>query len=109
MCFGIYKSYCVDYNNLFKVGFVWFFMALEEKIVVYEGEKVKLVINEDRCKGCGNCVVACPEKVLEMSFGGRDSNKKGLDYVKVERINDCIACAACAVICSDVCIEVYKK
>ena len=28
---------------------------------------VKLTINEERCKGCGLCVRACPKKLLQIS------------------------------------------
>ena len=28
---------------------------------------VKLTIDENRCKGCGLCVRACPKKLLELA------------------------------------------
>ena len=91
-----------EHNNFFKGWFVLGLMALDEKIVTYIGKVAKLVINEDRCKGCANCVVVCPKDVLEMSPGGKDSNRGGYPYVRVVRIDDCVGCGGCAVICGDV-------
>ena len=43
------------------------------------------IINEDECSGCGICVDACPESVLELVDD------------KAEPINeaDCTGCASC--------------
>ena len=42
-------------------------------------------INEDDCSGCGICVDACPNSVLELSG----------DYAAVGNEEDCDACASC--------------
>ena len=63
----------------------------------------KIKINTERCKGCGLCVAVCPKECLVIS---NKSNAKG--YFPAEaKDSDCTACAACALICPDVVIEVY--
>ena len=37
---------------------------------------VKLTIDENRCKGCGLCVRACPKKLLELAK--QKLNEKGV-------------------------------
>ncbi|MPM64838.1 Photosystem I iron-sulfur center [bioreactor metagenome] len=60
--------------------------------------EVSVKVTEDRCKGCGLCVAACPKQVLAMGTG---LNKKGYHPATVARRDDCIRCAACAMICPD--------
>ena len=65
----------------------------------------KVIINTERCKGCGLCVAVCPKKCIAIS--GK-SNKNG--YFSAEIISeDCIGCAMCAIVCSETIIEVYKE
>lgn len=64
-----------------------------------------VVINTERCKGCGVCITGCPKNVLAMST---DVNSKGYNYsMKVS--DGCIGCANCAVLCPDGVITVYRK
>lgn len=62
-------------------------------------------VNNDRCKGCKLCVIACPSKVLAMS---KQVNAKGYNYAYMENPDDCIGCASCGIVCPDGCISVYK-
>jgi 2-oxoglutarate ferredoxin oxidoreductase subunit delta len=77
----------------------------------------KIIINQDKCKGCLLCVSFCPKGLLKKSvklnkrglnvveFSSRDNSKSGISK---DLNGECIGCAQCAVICPDCCIEVYK-
>ena len=62
----------------------------------------KIIIDAERCKGCGLCVTVCPKNGIAIS---KDSNKNG--YFPAEPQNtDCTGCSVCAIICPDAVIEV---
>ena len=64
----------------------------------------KIIINTERCKGCGLCVIVCPNKSIVIS---KQSNKNG--YFPAQANNaDCTGCAMCAIICPEAIIEVYR-
>ncbi len=65
---------------------------------------VKIVINTERCKGCGLCVKVCPRNTIVMS---EHSNKAGY-FPAVAGADGCTGCAMCAIICPEAIIEVYK-
>ena len=65
-----------------------------------------VVIDRDRCKGCGLCIAACPHQVL--AFSG-DLNKSGYNVVCMENPEACVGCAFCAQTCPDIAIEVYRE
>jgi 2-oxoglutarate ferredoxin oxidoreductase subunit delta len=72
----------------------------------------KIIIDSERCKGCGLCVEVCPKKSIAIS---KKSNKNGYfpaqpvpSVVKGATNTDCTGCAMCAIICPDVVIEVYR-
>lgn len=67
---------------------------------------IKLTIREDRCKGCGLCVRACPKKILAISSS--KINSKGYRPAELIDPDACIACASCARTCPDVCITIEK-
>jgi 2-oxoglutarate ferredoxin oxidoreductase subunit delta len=65
----------------------------------------KIIINTERCKGCGLCVQVCPKGAIVIS---KQSNKSG--YFPAEAVNaDCTGCAVCAIICPEAIIEVYRE
>lgn len=65
--------------------------------------KFLVEIDQERCKGCGLCIDACPKNVLGFSEG---FNAKGYHPAEVKNLNDCIGCGFCYQMCPDVCIEV---
>jgi 2-oxoglutarate ferredoxin oxidoreductase subunit delta len=64
----------------------------------------KIIIDIERCKGCGLCVTVCPKVCIIIS---KHANKSG--YFPAEPADsDCTGCAMCAIICPDAVIEVYR-
>ena len=65
----------------------------------------KIVIDTERCKGCGLCVTVCPKNCIVIS---RQSNKNG--YFPAEVTNaDCTGCCSCAIICPEAIIKVFRE
>jgi len=67
--------------------------------------KGKPDINSERCKGCGLCVKACPESILELS---ENFNEQGHHYAVCVSPERCTACMFCAIICPDTAIEIWR-
>lgn len=65
-----------------------------------------VVVNEERCKGCNLCVVACPTHAL--SLQPKEVNNRGYHFAFMAQPESCIGCSSCALVCPDACIEVYK-
>jgi 2-oxoglutarate ferredoxin oxidoreductase subunit delta len=65
----------------------------------------KIIIDEEKCKGCELCTVACPKGIIVMA---EYFNKKGYHPAKQINPEKCTGCAFCAMTCPDVAIEVYK-
>ena len=64
----------------------------------------KIIIDTERCKGCGLCVIVCPKNSIIIS---KSSNTNG--YFPAETNNtDCTGCAMCAIICPEAIIEVQR-
>jgi len=62
----------------------------------------KITIDENICKGCELCVIACPRKILELNKG--KINAKGYHPAHVTDESKCTGCASCAIMCPDVAI-----
>lgn len=68
--------------------------------------KGTVLIDRERCKGCGLCIAFCPEDVLGYSA---EYNKSGYNVVYTKEPERCIGCAFCAQTCPDIAIEVYRE
>lgn len=68
---------------------------------------IKLTIDEERCKGCGLCVNACPKGLLSIST--TKENAKSYNPAEISKMEECIGCKSCALTCPDVCIEIVKE
>lgn len=69
-------------------------------------KKGRPVIDIDRCKGCGLCPTACPQKIIVLS---EETNQQGSPYAVCIDEDKCTACTFCAVICPDCAIEIIKQ
>lgn len=68
--------------------------------------KFSLRIQQDKCKSCRLCIVACPLKHLEFS---KTLNKKGVVFVRAKVDSGCSGCSACVLVCPDNCIAVIEE
>jgi 2-oxoglutarate ferredoxin oxidoreductase subunit delta len=70
------------------------------------GEMASVTVNEDLCKGCGLCIVACPKHIMIIS--NTQINPKGYHTALCGQPKECIGCAFCATMCPEVAIRVEK-
>jgi len=80
----------------------------------------KIIIDTERCKGCGLCVAVCAKAGIVIS---KKSNKSG--YFPAEPVpsaaegavnsdsfdkltTSCTGCAVCAIVCPDAAIEIFR-
>jgi len=68
----------------------------------------KVTFREEYCKGCGLCVMVCPQKIVSLEQGRM--NEKGFRPATVSDsdMQKCLGCAMCATICPDCVIRVEK-
>ncbi|MHB1419302.1 MAG: 4Fe-4S dicluster domain-containing protein [Bacillota bacterium] len=67
--------------------------------------KGSLVLEQNRCKGCGLCITACAWDVLQL---GEGINAAGYRSVEVFHEEACVGCALCAWMCPDLVIVVER-
>jgi 2-oxoglutarate ferredoxin oxidoreductase subunit delta len=63
----------------------------------------RIVIDTERCKGCGLCITVCPKNNIVIA---RESNKNGYFPAHVKNIG-CTACTRCAIVCPEGSIEIH--
>ncbi len=62
----------------------------------------------DNCKGCGNCAVICPKKIIFLDTEHMNSWGYFPAAIKDEDMDKCIACSSCGLMCPDGIITVEK-
>jgi 2-oxoglutarate ferredoxin oxidoreductase subunit delta len=67
--------------------------------------KGKIVIHRELCKGCGFCVSACPQDLIDLD---KKFNAMGYHPV-VTSNNSCSGCGLCEIVCPDLAIEVWRR
>ena len=65
-----------------------------------------IVIEEERCKGCGLCTLGCSRKLVALS---ETSNALGYKMAQFSNPEKCTGCCLCAEMCPDVAITVFKE
>jgi 2-oxoglutarate ferredoxin oxidoreductase subunit delta len=65
----------------------------------------KIVVLEERCKGCGFCIEYCPHNVLIVA---KKYNAKGYHPPDVQNIELCVNCGFCRMICPEFAIYTYE-
>lgn len=70
-------------------------------------QKAKIIIDEHYCKGCGLCVDACPQHIIEIA--DYVSDKGYYPAICPDPLSKCTGCTLCAKVCPDVAIEVFMK
>ncbi len=66
----------------------------------------RIVVDDGFCKGCGLCVDACPEHIIELDK--TCITAKGYHPARLLDAGACTGCMSCATMCPDVAIEVMR-
>ena len=66
----------------------------------------KIIIDKERCKGCGYCTEFCPRDALVMS---QEINSKGYTLAAISDESKCLGCGLCEVICPEFAIQLNSN
>lgn len=66
----------------------------------------RITINQERCKGCGLCLEACPPGVIK--FADQINSMGYRPAILYDPEFQCTGCALCAMVCPDAGITVYR-
>lgn len=64
-----------------------------------------IVVDTERCKGCGLCIDVCKFQLIRLS---EHVNHKGYHYAEQTDHTSCNGCTSCGINCPDGCIAVYR-
>ena len=67
---------------------------------------IRVIIDGDRCKGCGLCVAFCAHGHLRLAG---ELNSRGVHLSQECDEGACVGCKVCAVMCPDVAISIYRE
>jgi len=67
----------------------------------------RIVLDEERCKGCLLCTVVCPKNILRQSARMNAQGYKVAECAP-ELADQCTGCTACAQMCPDLAIVVWR-
>lgn len=67
--------------------------------------KGAIVVDTEKCKGCGVCVENCPTHTIALS---KEVNGRGYNYCYMVNPDSCTGCTSCATVCPDAVITVYR-
>ena len=68
--------------------------------------KAEVVIDEEKCQGCGYCAEFCAKGCIEIT--GDRFTPRGYLLPSIVKLDECNACGVCAWMCPPMAIEVYK-
>lgn len=57
--------------------------------LIYLKDVATLALDEEKCVGCGICLLVCPHAVLSMNN----------EHARIENLDACMECGACALNC----------
>lgn len=80
--------------------------AMAESSRCFHCGKAWIEVREDWCKACGLCIEACKLSLIGFSEG---LNPRGFHPVWLTEPEKCCGCMACALVCPDAAIEVYRQ
>ncbi len=66
----------------------------------------RITVDDHFCKGCGLCVDACPEHIIELDHARITA--KGYHPASLIDEERCTGCMSCALMCPDVAITVER-
>ncbi len=67
--------------------------------------RIRIIVNEEFCKGCRLCILACPRHAMEL---GPHMGARGSHPAYLARPDDCSGCTQCALMCPDACITISR-
>lgn len=64
-----------------------------------------IVVDENRCKGCGLCMGACPKRIIGFTSA---FTPRGYHAAHLMDEDKCTGCSLCAIMCPDAAITVLR-